>query len=193
MIIAADASEHRVGAVIQHQWPDGSIKAIAHVSCSLKLAEQNCSQIEKEGLALIFAFKKFNKYIFGWHFTLLTDHRPLLSIFGNRKAIPVYSANHLQRWAATLLGYDFSIEYRKSTDFGQADTLSCLISAHSAPDEEVVVVALQAKFDVDALTSYLPVTFNKLRSSTENDALLQTVKKFIKSHWPDLGILPPAC
>jgi len=81
------------------------------------------------------------------------------------------------------------IEYRKSTNFSQADALSRLISVHSAPDEEVVVAALQAEFDMDVLTSYLPVTFDKLHSCTKNDALLQTVKEFIKSRWPDLKIL----
>jgi hypothetical protein len=170
VIVAADTSEHGVGAVIQRRWPDGSVKAIAHASCSLKPAEQNYRQIEKEGLARIFPVRKFHKYIHGRHFTLLTDHRPLLSIFGNRKGIPVHSANSLQRWAATLLGYDFRIEYRKSTDFGQADALSRLTSAHSTPDEEVVIAALQAEFDMDALTSYLQVTFDKPRSITENDA-----------------------
>ena len=50
VIVEADASEHGVYAVIQHRWPDGSIKAIAHASCSLKPAEQNYSQIETEGL-----------------------------------------------------------------------------------------------------------------------------------------------
>ena len=131
VIVAADASEHGVGAVIQHRWPDGTIKAIAHASCSLTPAEQNYSQIEKEGLALIFAVKKFHKYIYGRYFTLLTDHRPLLSTFGSRKEIPVHSANRLQRWAAALLGYDFKIEYRKSKDFGQADALSHLIACYS--------------------------------------------------------------
>jgi len=124
VIVAADASEQGAGAVIQHKWPNGQTKAIAHASCSLTPAELNYSQIEKEGLALIFAVKKFHKYIYGRHFTLLTDHRPLLSIFGNKKGIPVHSANGLQRWAAALLGYDFKIEHRKSSEFGQADALS---------------------------------------------------------------------
>jgi hypothetical protein len=39
---------------------------------------------------------------------------------------------------------------------------------------------------MDVLTSYLPVTFDKIRSITKKDVLLQSVKKFIKSHWPDL-------
>jgi hypothetical protein len=57
--------------------------------------------------------------------------------------------------------------------------------SHSTPDE-VVITAFQAEFDMDMLTSYLPVTCDKLHSVTEKDELLQAVKKFIKSHWPDL-------
>jgi hypothetical protein len=52
---------------------------------------------------------EFHKFIYGRRFTLLTDNRPLVSIFGNRKGIPVHSANRLQRWAATLVAYDFTI------------------------------------------------------------------------------------
>ena len=188
MIVTADASEHGLGVIIQHRWPDGSVKAIAHASCSLKPVEQNYSQIEKEDLALIFALNKFHKYIYGRNFTLLKDHLHLLSTFGNCKSIPVHSASRL-RWAATLLGYDYRFEYRKSTDSGLADALSRLILSHSAPDEEVVVAALQAEFDVDVPTSYLPVTFDKFRSITKKDVLLQTVKKFINSSWPDLILL----
>ena len=121
---------------------------------------------------------------FAWNcslFKLLTEHRALLSIFGKRKGIPVHSANRLQRWATTLLGYDFRIDCRKSQDSGKADAFSRLILSQSAPDEEVVA-ALQTDIDMDVLTSYLPVTFDKLRSNAEKDVLLQSVKKFIKSH-----------
>jgi hypothetical protein len=71
VITTADALEHGLGAVIQHRWSDGTVKAIAHASRSLKPAEQNYSQIEKEGLYLIFAVKKFQKYINGRHFALI--------------------------------------------------------------------------------------------------------------------------
>ena len=82
-----------------------------HASRTLASAETLYSQIEKEALALVFAVRRFHKLIYGRRFTLLTDHKPLLSIFGSKKGIPAHSANRLQRWAIVLLGYDFDIQY----------------------------------------------------------------------------------
>jgi hypothetical protein len=45
---------------------------------------------------------------------------------------------------------------------------------HTTPDEEVVIAALQADFYIDMLSSCLPVTFDKVRSNTEKDELLQS-------------------
>ena len=36
------------------------------------------------------------------------------------------AANRLARWALTLSQYEYSIEYRKTTDHGNADALSIL-------------------------------------------------------------------
>ena len=116
-------------------------KAIAHASRFLTKAEKNYGQIEKEALALVFGVRKFHRYIYGRCFLLLTDHKPLLSIFGSKVGICAHSANRLQRWELVFLAYDFVFEYRRSTHFGQADALSRLIASKKLPEDEDIVIA----------------------------------------------------
>ncbi|XP_053667902.1 uncharacterized protein K02A2.6-like [Anopheles marshallii] len=111
IIVAADASSVGVGATISHKMSNGTMKIIQHASRALTKTEMGYSQPDHEGLAIIYAVTKFHRMIFGRRFTLQTDHAPLLRIFGSRTGIPVYTANRLQRWALTLLMYDFNIEY----------------------------------------------------------------------------------
>ncbi len=118
IVVAADACEYGLGAVISHRFLNGTEKAIANAGRTLTKAEQNYGQIEKEALALVFAVRKFHRYLYGRRFTLLTDHKPLLSIFGSKTGVSAHSANRLQRWELSLLSYDFKIEYRKTNHFG---------------------------------------------------------------------------
>ena len=46
----------------------------------LSKAEKNYSQIEKEGLAIIFAVKEFHQFIYRRHFTVQTNNKPLLGL-----------------------------------------------------------------------------------------------------------------
>lgn len=134
--MAADDSEYGIGAVISHRFSNGMKKPIYHACRSLATAERNYGQVEKEGLALVFAVRKFHRYLHGRHFTLLADHKPLLAIYGSKKGIPVYTANRLQRWALLLHNYDFTIEYRRTTDFGQTDALSRLIAEQQTAEQK---------------------------------------------------------
>lgn len=187
IIVAADASEYGIGAVLQHRFPDGSMKAVIHVSRALTPAERNYGQIEKEGLALIFAVKKFHKMLYGRHFMLLTDHKPLLSIFANKKGIPAHTANRLQRWAVILSAYDFSLEYRNTTSFGQADALSRLIASQkSSVEDEKVIANLNLDVNVNAIVRQLPLTYEDIRETTKDDALLRQVMKFVRNGWPKI-------
>ena len=51
--------------------------------------KKNYSQIDKEGLAVVFAVKKFHKYLYGRPFTIVMDHKPLISLFSEMRAIPL--------------------------------------------------------------------------------------------------------
>ncbi|XP_055714390.1 uncharacterized protein K02A2.6-like [Phlebotomus papatasi] len=190
ILIASDASSYAIGCVAYHEYPDGSRKAFYHASRRLTDTESRYSQIEKEALGIVFAVKKFHRFVFGRQFTLLTDHKPLLSIFGSKKGIPVHTANRLQRWALTLLGYNFTIRYISTESFGHADVLSRLISSQQRQTDEVIIAEIQAEEIYDDIVmqealSVLPVTFNMVKRATKSSPVLQEVIKYIKGGWPN--------
>eukprot|EP00731_Ephydatia_muelleri_P014558 Em0008g278a len=77
-----------LGAVLFHRYSDGSEHPVAHVSKTLLDTQQNYSQIPKEALAIVFPLHKFHH---GRSFILVTDHKPLLALFGPRQFDMDYS------------------------------------------------------------------------------------------------------
>ena len=107
--LSVDASPYRLGAVIMHVYPNGTRRPIAYGSRTIN--EHKKRQIDKEALAIMFGLKRFHVYLYGRHFMILTDHKPLERSFGPRTAIPPLAAMLLQRWAIILAAFNHSIKF----------------------------------------------------------------------------------
>ena len=107
--LAVDGSQYGLGTVIMHSCPNRKCQPIVYASQSLNKHEKGYSQIDKEALAIMFGLKRFRSYLYGLHFTIWTDHKPLQRIFGPKHAIPILAAHCLQRCALILAVFDYEI------------------------------------------------------------------------------------
>ena len=124
---------------------------------------RSISQLDKEGLSIIFGVKRYNQYVYGRHFTTISDHKPLQHLFSESSATPTLASARIQRWALILSAYDYHIEYKPGLQHGNADMLSRL----PLPDKPAsVTVPGETILLLDMLNS-LPATALQIKQATD--------------------------
>ncbi|CAM5173325.1 unnamed protein product, partial [Eretmochelys imbricata] len=118
-VVFTDASDTGLGAVLMQEDEKGERHPIVYLSKKLLPREQRYAAVEKECLAMVWALKKLELYLFGRHFTVYTDHSPLTWVHQMKGANV-----KLLRWSLLLQDYDMDVVHVKGSANMIADALS---------------------------------------------------------------------
>lgn len=131
-ILSTDASNVALGAVLS-QVVEGVEKPIGYGSRVMQTRERNYSVTERELLGLVFGIKYFNCYLYGNHFTVYCDHRPLVWLESLQDP-----TSRLARWSIMLSNYNFTVKYREGKLNTNADSLSRVCISAVSPEFEPI-------------------------------------------------------
>ena len=103
------------------QETDGREFPVAYASRKLLPRERRYATVEKECLAVVWAVKHYEFYLYGRVFEIHTDHKPLLFLIEKRT-----TSQRLLRWAMVLQQYRFRVLSVPGKKHHLADCLSRL-------------------------------------------------------------------
>lgn len=195
VVLQCDASTQGLGVtLLQNEKP------VAYASRSLTASERNYTPIELECLAIVFACRKYDQYIYGHpDVTIHSDHKPLETIF--RKSL-LEAPKRLQRMMMALQRYDMKVVYKPGSEQLVADMLSRAPSTRRQPveltKEQIFQVTTENAIAEEVETvdprEYVNISeprVDAIRQATADDPVLQKLLVLVASGWPqDRSQLP---
>jgi len=178
-----DASGCGLGAVV-YQIQDGKPCVICYASRGLSKSERNYPAHKLEFLALKWAIcDKFQDYLYGHKFSVLTDNNPLTYVLTSAK---LDATGH--RWLSALSTFNFDIKYRPGKSNADADGLSRLpeLFGNNSSRSEISVRSVQAICESITPTSYvesLCFSTSVLDGDHDVDISGQQIHSFTADDW----------
>uniref|UniRef100_A0A8C6NU34 Gypsy retrotransposon integrase-like protein 1 n=1 Tax=Nothobranchius furzeri TaxID=105023 RepID=A0A8C6NU34_NOTFU len=183
-MVSADASSYGLGAVLLQRQADDRWRPVMYISRSLTPTEVQYAQIEKEALAATWACERLSSYLLGLEFTVRTDHKPLVSLFGSRALDDL--PPRILRFRLRLLRFNYKIIHVPGKQLVTADTLS---RAPQGLEDREANSSLQQEccMYVYHILRQLPATKSKLSHIMDvqsSDSVCKQLKTFTEKGWP---------
>lgn len=176
--LVVDASPVGLGAILTQKSNDSqNTHVVSYASRALSSVEQRYSQTEREALAIVWACEHFHLFVYGKPVTVITDHKPLESIFNNPRSKP---SARLERWSLRLQPYAVTVKYKPGAQ-NAADYMSRHPLADTIPSSRAERVAEEYVNFVSAHATPKAVTLEEIRSATKADPTLQQVSKSLNT------------
>lgn len=134
--LVADASPVGLGAILTQVSVNQDRNVIAYASRSLTDCESRYSQTEREGLATVWGVEHFHLYLHGSTFQIITDHKPLETIFNKSTC---KATARLERLQLRLQPYKFKVVYRPG-----AGNPADYMSRHPVPNSVKAIINLES-------------------------------------------------
>ena len=167
--LIVDASPVGVGALLSQ---DG--KPICYASRALSPVEQRYSQTEREALGIVWACEHFDIYVRGTDFTVVTDHKPLTTIW-----LKPNPPARIARWSLRLQPYKMKVVYQPGKD-NPADFLSRHPTASKLSNRAQKVAEDYVHFLANTNTPSA-ITLDDVRTATAADQHLRQISELIQS------------
>ena len=197
--LSTDASNYAVGAVLS-QVQNGQERVIAYASHVLTRTEKKWSTYDKELWAIVWSVRHFRHYLSCNPFTIVTDHRPLLSL---RKLDVMHDPTGRRgRWALELDPYQWTIIHKEGKKHTNADAMSRIPLTQqdsmgpkdtkpSPQDDRASPVNLETPFplpilqDIPAQSSSVASTTAQVCASDKDNSVVQTTNAAMNGlkHW----------
>lgn len=178
-----DASNYAIGCVLAQPHEGNMDLPVSYASRQLNSAEKNFTTTKREGLAMIYAVKKFWHYLLANTFIFYVDHQALLYLV-NKPC----NTGGIVRWFIILLEFDFTVCVRPGKSNLRADHLSWIMNGEAPtgvednlPDAVLFQVETAPKWSeqiirilsIDYVACILDLDhLHKAISSTENYTLI---------------------
>ena len=165
----------------------------------LTSAEEGYTPVEGEALAVVWCLRKARLFLLGCpNLTLITDHKPLVKLFGNKELKDIINPRLLALKEKTLI-YNFQIKYlpgKKNT----ADFLSRYPAIRSDPDSidedlvsDIEAITIAAVEDV-LLSNCMAFKESDIQKAAADDPVYQMlVTKVLVSDWHTQRSKETAC
>lgn len=161
--VIADASPKGLGAMLVQTDEFGVEKVISFASKSLTETEKRYCQTEKEALALVWAVEKFQFYLLGRKFDLVTDCKALSYLFTPRSR----PCSRIERWVLRLQCFDYTVVHIRG-DQNAADALSRLPRTVPEPFDSAEEIVVRHIASTNAST--VAVSWSELVDASRDDA-----------------------